>query len=44
MFDALKGWQNGDTAIHYVLGETKGHVWLAEMINANNKAVTVIDS
>lgn len=44
MFDALKGWQNGDTAIHYVLGETKENVWLAEMINANNKAVTVIDS
>ena len=41
--DPLKDWEKGDIAIHYVLGETKQNVQLAELINANNGVVTVID-
>ena len=29
--------------IYFVLGESKENVWLAELINANHGAVTVID-
>ena len=41
--DFLKGREKGHLALHYVLGENEKNVWLAEVLSANRRAVTVID-
>ena len=48
--DSLEDWEDWDdvddidTALHFVLGENKQNVWLAEQIHANFGAVAIIDS
>jgi len=41
--DSLDDWENVDLTLHFVLGENKQNVWLAEQIHANFGAVSVID-
>lgn len=39
----INDWNIENIAMHFILGETKENVWLAEQMSFENKTVTVID-